>query len=272
MSLVRFAVANLLEQSGAVVTVTDAASGFPKEHLYDRDLVFPWRAADAAGDKEVKADQGANGTFGVTRALITGHNLADLTCFLEHSDDDAAWFGYDGAAGSFVAASGVIELPIAGHGPGIPGGVPEEGQYPVEAVGLVARYWRLRIISPSSAPEVGELFLTREYELERNWRYGAPWGKQPNITVHRGPSGAAFKAKRGATQRTLDIELNRVPTWFKVVFDRREAELSDGLKPFWYWDLDDDATRYWMELTRPMQAVLAGHDSWSMRMSLMEAN
>ncbi|MDA2916443.1 hypothetical protein MYX64_06340 [Nitrospinae bacterium AH_259_B05_G02_I21] len=272
MGLVRFAVANLLEQAGVTVTVTDAASGFPKEHLFDRDLAFPWTALNATGDKQIQADQGASGTFGVTRALITGHNLVGLTCFLEYSDDAVAWSGYDGGAGSFVAAAGVIELPIAGHGPGKPGGVPEADQYPVEAVGLVARYWRLRIISPSSAPEVGELFLTREYELERNWRYGAPWSKQPNITVHRSPSGAAFKAKRGSTQRTLDIELSRVPTWFKVVFERREAELSDGLKPFWYWDLDDDATRYWMELTRPMQAVLSSHDSWALRISLMEAN
>ena len=278
MGLVKFAVANLLEQSGVTVTVTDAASGFPKEHLFDRDLTFPWTAADASGDKQIKVDQDTvanGGTFGVTRALITGHNLAGLICFLEHSNDGFAWSGYDGedgGDGSFTATAGVIELPIANHGPGLPGGVPEVDQYPVEAVGLVKRYWRLRITSPTSAPEVGELFLTREYELERAYRYGASWLKQPNITVHRGPSGAAFKAKRGATQRTLDIELNRVPTWFKVVFDRREAELSDGLKPFWYWDLDDEATRYWMELTRPMQAVLAGHDSWSMRLSLMEAN
>ena len=57
-----------------------------------------------------------------------------------------------------------------------------------------------------------------------------------------------------------------------MVFDRREAELSDGLKPFWFWDLDSEATRYWVEFTRPMQAVLAGNDSWSMRLGLMEAN
>lgn len=272
MALVRFAVANLLEQAGVTVTVTDAASGFPKEHLFDRDLTFPWTALNASGDKEVKADQGANGTFGVTRVLITGHNLAGLTCFLEHSDDDAAWSGYDGGAGSFVATSGVIELAIDGHGPGKPGGVPEVDQYPVEAVGLVARYWRLRIISPSSAPEVGELFLTREYELERNYRFGAPWGKQPNITVHRSPSGASYRAKRGATQRTLEVEVVNVPEWFKIVFDRREAELSDGLKPFWLWDLDADATRYWMEMASPMRAALNHPGLWTLSLSLMEAN
>jgi hypothetical protein len=270
--MVRFAVANLLEQAGVSVTVTDAASGFPKEHLFDRDLVFPWKAADALGDKTIQVDQSASGGFGLTRAIIAGHNLAGLTCYLEHSDDAAAWSGYDGGAGSFTAAAGVIELAIAGHGPGIPGGVPEADQYPVEAVGLVARYWRLRITSPTSAPEVGELFLTREYEFERAYRYGASWDKQPNITVHRGPSGAAFKAKRGATQRILGIELVNIPEWFKVVFDRREAEISDGLFPFWLWDLDSGATRYWMELARPMQAALDGHDSWRMRFSLIEAN
>ena len=253
MPTVQFAFANLLEQSGAVVTVTDAASGNPKEHLFDRDLVFPWKAADAAGDKEIKVDQGAGGTFGVDIALIAGHNLAGLTCFLEHSPDNTVWSGYDGGAGSFVAAAGIIELPVSG-GP------------------LTKRYWRLRITSPSSAPEVGELFLTEQKTFERNYRFGAAWGKEPNITVLRGPSGAAYKAKRGATQKTFQIEVANVPTSFKDTLLAEEAAGGDSLKPFWFWDLDAGATRYWMELMAPVRAVHTSFDRWSIRLSMMEAN
>ena len=253
MPTVQFAFANLLEQATAVVTVTDAASGNPKEHLYDRDLVFPWKAADASGDKEIKVDQGASGAFAVDTALIAGHNLSGLTCFLEHSPDNTVWSGYDGGAGSFVAAAGTIELSVSG-GP------------------LTKRYWRLRITSPTSAPEVGELFLTEQKTFERNYRFGAAWGKAPNITVLRGPSGAAFKAKRGDTQKTLQIEVANVPTSFKDTLLAEEAAGGDSLKPFWFWDLDDPATRYWMELVAPVRAIHSSFGRWSLRLSMMEAN
>ena len=80
MPTVQFAFANLLEQSGITITVTDAATGNPKEHLYDRDLVFPWKAADASGDKEIKVDQGGLGV----RHFITSWRaqfLLLLGCF-----------------------------------------------------------------------------------------------------------------------------------------------------------------------------------------------
>ncbi|MEE8219495.1 MAG: hypothetical protein V3R43_02530 [bacterium] len=253
MPTVQFAFANLLEQSGITITVTDAATGNPKEHLYDRDLVFPWKAADASGDKEIKVDQGASGTFAVDTALIAGHNLDGLTCFLEHSPDNTVWSGYDGGAGSFAATAGVIELTVSG-GP------------------LTKRYWRLRITAPSGAPEVGEFFLTEQKTFERNYRFGAAWGKAPNITVLRGPSGAAFKAKRGNTQRTLQIEVANVPTSFKDTLLAEEAAGGDGLKPFWFWDLDASTSRYWMELVRPVQAVLVSDGRWNIKLNLREAN
>ena len=119
---------------------------------------------------------------------------------------------------------------------------------------------------------MGELFLTEQKTFERNYRFGAALGKAPNITVLRGPSGAAFKAKRGNTQKTLRIEVANVPTSFKDTLLAEEAAVGDSLKPFWFWDLDASTSRYWMELVRPVQVVLASDGRWNIKLNLREAN
>ena len=278
MSLAKIAVANLLEESGVAVTVTDVASGFPKEHLFDRDLAFPWTALNASGDKIIHIDQGASGEFRVTIALIAGHNLVGLTCYLEWSVNDSDWFGYDSEEsagdGSFIATAGIMELPIAGFGIDDPGGTPGEGEYAEELVGKLARYWRLRIIAPSVAPEVGELFLTIEYEIPRLYIVPSQWGYQPNVTRIKSPAGVVFASQRGDTQKTAMLQFNYLPAYWRIILSRRWAEAGDGQKPFWFWDRDD--TRYWMNfLEQPKEVFSFGgldEDFWNVAMRLIEAN
>ena len=153
MSNIEVGYVNVFES--ATVLVTSAAAGYPGYRLYDRFLGKMWQATGVE-DQIISADQGGGVPQAVdTLAIPAGHNLAGATLYLEYSSDNIKWFK--------------------------PPGVPSWGQpdnnliFKQMSAPQSYRFWRFRIVGPSVAPMVGEIFLTLLYAFSP--------GAQPSITT-----------------------------------------------------------------------------------------
>jgi hypothetical protein len=203
---------NILETSAVCLAAGTEDPGYPLYRLYDRDAGRLFRAA-GAGTLEVRADQGAT-PRAVDRLIIpAGHNLDGATLEVLHSDDDSACQ------------------------PAVP-------QWAQQGAGLInrtwtsvtKRYWKLRITAPSSAPELGELFLTSTYEWERNpERPAGPLESDFNVEHAQTAAGQDRFLVHGAPKRRRPY---RVPRCSGAQRDNIEALFSEwaGAKPFWLED------------------------------------
>jgi hypothetical protein len=237
MSKVKTAHINILEASTVTLSAGTEDTDYPLARLYDRNVGRMFRPT-AAETIEVKADQGAGSPEAVDRLLIpAGHNLSGMTLDILHSPDDSS---YTPAVTQWTGADGLI---VKSWQP------------------LQKRYWKFRITSPSSVPELAELFLTSSYEWARN--PSRPAGRLDRVfNVERAEtaSGKDRFMVRGAPRRVRSYTIPGMG-------DAQKDELLGlnegwaGSKPFWLYDHEGG----WIygTLTEPMDITEAAFSRYS---------
>jgi len=92
MSKIKLHTYNVLNQSGAAVTVTGSPdSGYPEERLYDDSIDFYWKYT-ATATVTFHIDQGASDNLLVDTLIIDKHNFNGRVMSWQYSDNDSNWF------------------------------------------------------------------------------------------------------------------------------------------------------------------------------------
>jgi hypothetical protein len=239
---IRFGHVSLLEISA--VTVSSAAAGFEAVRLYDRFLGRNWKATGTA-EQVIQADQGAGGGQGINALIVpAGHNLLGCTLHWEHSDNGTAWTP---AVASWAGAAGLIFK---------------------ECAGAVHRYWRMRIAGASSAPYMGECFMTEMVApvsaVLQDYRHR----KHRNVSRSESRGGVASYLRFGNARKARDFTMPGVNASDRAILEAW-VDSWDGCKPFFFED--PDGQRFFAELVREIEwADAPTADNQTARFSILE--
>ncbi len=132
---------NILETSSVSISTGSASTSYPIYRLYDRDIGKLFKAVSSA-TLEILVDQGIAGTV-VDRMLIPpGHNLSGMVLSLQSSTNGSTFATVYSCT---QADTALINATFATD---------------------IKQYWKLAITSPTTVPQIPELFLTRDYNWE----------------------------------------------------------------------------------------------------------
>ena len=240
--MIKHAHFNLLE--GSTVSLALGTEDTPLTRLWDRNVGRVFRPT-AAETIEVKIDQGEGGGDSIDALMVSaGHNLSGMTLDILHSTDDAA---YTPAVTQWTGTEGLMT----------------KSWQP-----LVKRYWKFRITSPASPPELAELFLTCVYEWPRNpARPAGRLDREFNVEAMQTQSGLDRFAVRGPAKRLRSYALSSIGEAHKDAL----VELNEawaGSKPFWL----HDHTGEWIygTLGEPMQMEEVAHQRYGLGFEFRE--
>ncbi len=182
---IKFGYVNLLELGA--VTVTSEQSGYPKHRLYDRLINRNWMAT-AASDQTVHVDQGASGSQPIDALFIPqGHTLDGATLYWEHSPDDTNWTP---ALSWTQTSDGAIFKTLSSA--------------------VTKRYWRLRIVGPTSVPAMAECFMTELKEIASSGPENVVTSKRVNVARAESTGGVAHYLARGGLRGAWQFDLNNM--------------------------------------------------------------
>jgi hypothetical protein len=139
--MIKNAYINILETSSVSLSTGSASTSYPLYRIYDRDIGRLFKAGSSA-TLEILINQGTAGTV-VDRMLIPpGHNLIGMALSLQNSTNGSTFATVYSCT---QADTALINATFATD---------------------IRQYWRLVITSPATAPQIPELFLTRDYTWE----------------------------------------------------------------------------------------------------------
>lgn len=242
--MIKSAWINALETSTISLSAGIEDSSFPLYRLYDRNVGRSFKPSSAE-TIEIKIDQGTTAPNPIDRLIVpSGHNLHSMTLDIKHSDDDGI---YTPAVAQWTGTDGVISKswsPVA------------------------KRYWKFVITSPSSVPELAELFLTSTYEWDKEPAQPAwPSEKIFNIESAQSSGGQDRFLIHGQPKRRRPFHIARCS------MDQKNeiTALSDGahaLLPFWLCDHEGE----WIygRLTSPMRLDEVAYQTYSFDFDFLE--
>ena len=140
---------NLLEDSGATITASTEATGYPKENAYDW-RVFDWWKPTATGDSWIQAAFASAKT--VDYFAVAGHNLTDVgaSIKLQYSTNSGSTWN-----DATTAASGIDNRII------------------FKSFGVItASYWRVLVNAPTSVASIGIVAFGNRLDLQRGFPSG----------------------------------------------------------------------------------------------------
>jgi hypothetical protein len=232
MAKVKTHTRNILENS----TVTSSPTGetsYPTYHLYDRRIGRNYQAS-AASTTTISIDQGAVTSYEVDTLIIpSGHNLTGLVLSLDSSPNNSTW-----TTQSTWTQSG-------------------SGQIHKTFTAVTVRYWRLVITSPASKPYLGELYLTKSYEWDRNPKE-LDRGNYPMFNVQRleDSGGRPRYIELGDKREIREYELEFISGTHRTsIVDLNTAWAAKN--PFYMLDTDGN-TLLFVELTSPLEFKRSG--------------
>jgi hypothetical protein len=245
MANVKLAYRNILETG--IVTSTDESSSFPLYRLYDRDKGKLFKFNTHGAGLYVAINQGAVISYEVDRLIIpVGHTLNGLAIKLQYSTT-GAWGGEEVDALSWTQADAlIINKPFTA---------------------ATKQYWRLLITSdPVAAPEIPEMYLTKDYTFERNVKLDLTEKPQRNIDRDETKSGYPRWVKLGEKKRYREYELiaestqkANLESWWDVL---------DSVKPFYVFDHNGDLI--FMEMLNDLSFTPLSNQFWITRMEFFE--
>jgi len=202
---------NYLES--AAVWVSSENPSYPKYRLYDRAQGLLFKGTSHPEWFGIQMDLGGTGPYPMIDTVILGknHNLSGIALCLMYSENGVDW-----------------SEPIAWTG--------TEGISRKTFVGIQRRYWHLGILNSPNDPEIGELFLTKEYSFERSPDWGYGHGDQKNIGRLESQSGLSQKTKYGEKRKRRSYGLTRMNDDQRIDLETFE-EAIEGVKNFYIEDL-----------------------------------
>ena len=243
--LIKLCYRNILETGN--VSVTDQNNSFPSYRLYDRDIgkLFKGNSAGNNNTFTIQVDQSANNAYDVDRLIIpVGHSLNGLPLALSHSNDGNNWTP---ALNSWNATASKVDSSFNN---------------------TVKRYWKLEITTANNAPEMPEMFLTKEYQFERNPNYGLEDGKKKNILSDETQSGLVRLVKFGEPRRFRTYQLTKIGDNQKTNLESWDNH-CEGIKALYLIDHQNDAFFAWLT-TKDLIFAMEHENRWSVRMEFLE--
>lgn len=236
---------NILETGTVSLTAGTADTAYPLYRIYDRNIGRVFKTTSAV-TTEVKVDQGASGNLAIDRLLIpSGHNLNGMTLDILYSDNDTDY--YPAVTQWVQSGSGLIDKAWTS---------------------ISKRYWRFKITTPASIPQITELFLSPTYEFERgDDRPGGPFDPIFNIERDESFGGQVRFLIKG------DPRKQRVYR-FEVVKETQKTNMSTlndawaGSKPFYLYDHEG----IWIfgEMRTPLGLKEIGYQVYSFEFDFLE--
>jgi len=242
--MIKNAYINILESASVSLSTGSASTSYPLYRIYDRDIGKCFHAGSSA-TLEILINQGTSSTV-VNRLLIPiGHNLLGMALSLQNSTDGVT---YATVYSCTQADTALINATFATD---------------------IKQYWKLAITSPATAPQIPELFLTRDYAWESDphlYSVGAlddifnvendiVAGGQDRFLVHGDPKKQRNYKVVGAdsTQQTNILAVN---------------EAWAGSKPFWLFD----HTSAWIygKLVSPINLKIEDQNIYSFDFNFLE--
>jgi len=236
---------NILETG--TVAVTSENASFPAYRLYDRDIGKLFKGNSTPANFYITIDQGAVTSYEIDRLLIpAGHNLTGLAIKVQYSTDNFSGDTNDAASWT-QSGSGLIDKSFTAQ---------------------TKRYWRLNIAAPGSAPELAEMFLTKQYTFQRNPNYGLrekPY--QKNIVRNETKSGRVRKIKNGEPRRSRAYALTRITAAQRADLESWESVL-DSIKNFYIEDVN--GTLFFAELIDDLEFSMEHEGRFGVSMNILE--
>lgn len=129
------------------------------------------------------------------------------------------------------------------------------------------QYWRFAIANPASAPELGEMYLTKDYNFAQNVAYGLRESMHRTISRRETGSGKVRTRKYGDARRYRNYNINFFLAAQKTEFQDWETH-CEGVKSVYIADHDG----YWMmmEILNEIEYIPASDSLWSTALELME--
>ena len=202
---------NYLESG--TVTVASENTSYPKYRLYDRAQGLLFKGTGIIEWFWISLNLGATGPYPMIDTVILGknHNLSGVEIFLWYGDNGVDWY----EAISWTGMAGINLKTF---------------------IGKQRRYWNLGIHNSPNIPEIGELFLTKEYSFERSPDWGYGHGDQKNIGRLESQSGLSQKTKYGEKKKRRSYGLTRLNDDQRIDLETFEGAI-DGFKNFYIKDL-----------------------------------
>ncbi len=129
------------------------------------------------------------------------------------------------------------------------------------------RYWRSNIASPAAAPELAEMFLTKQVTFIFNPEYGGPVGKKRNVDRTESSAGQAQKIKNGEARRPYKYGWSILETAEKTLFEAWDDH-CDGIKNFYL--IDTDGNTVFVERLGDLMFVPIGPGQYQTAFDLLE--
>ncbi len=242
--MIKNAYINILETSSVSLSTGSASTSYPLGRICDRDIGRCFHAASSA-TLEILINQGTAGGS-VDRFMIPpGHNLMGMALSLQNSTNNST---FATVWATTQADTALINATIASG---------------------IAQYWKLKITSPATAPQIPELFLTKDYEWESdpylysvgslddifNVENDVSAGGQDRFLVHGNPKKQRNYRVVGAdsTQKDNILALNNA--WA-------------GSKPFWL--LDHSSEWIYGKLVSPLNLKIEDRNIYSFDFNFLE--
>lgn len=223
--------------SGATVTMTSEASGFPKENLQDWRLgtAYRWKATTVAS-QTYKVDAGAGTEVDADTFVIGGHNLGTVT-----ADITIAWSTNDAAWTDVVTSAAPSD------------DYPYMRQWTAPGV---KRYWRVIIANATTTPaQAGIITLGRRLDFTEGAQFDLdPYQHEMVVEDSANENGSPIGVNVRYKRKMFSINHTNVGMT-KTDFYEPASGLGfdadfvphalEGGKPFWFtwnWDVDTDET------------------------------
>ena len=244
MAVVKINYRNILESGTVTVTTEDAA--YPKYRLYDRDIGKLFKGTAFASPFAIVIDQGAVTSYPVNRLIIPiGHNLNGLACSLRYSTDNFSGDDHE-AVGWTQGDALAIDKSFTEQ---------------------TKQYWKLNVTAPATIVEMPEMFLSKDYQFQRNIKPGVGEELKRNIVRTETLSGRVRKVKLGEERYGLTFDLGPIDSTQKADLELWNASI-DGVKSFYV--RDHNGVLNFMEMLNDLSFVNLTSSLWTTRFELLE--
>ena len=233
---------NILETSE--VTVSSENASFPAYRLYDRNIGKLFKGNSTPANFYITVDQ-CTGNFEADRLIIpSGHNLGGLALKLQYSTDNFVSDSHD--ADSWTGYLGDMNRSFSAQ---------------------TKRFWRLNIASPATAPELTEMYLTKDYTFERSPVYGLIESQKKNVKREESLSGQVQLTKYGEMKRVRRYNVNQMSALQRYNFELWVQQWA-GTKCFYV--IDHTGILIFMEMLNEPEFPLAILNRYSCDLDLLE--
>jgi len=231
---------NIHVDADATLSVTPAAAaGFPVSNITDWRMgtAYRWKATSTAS-QYIDLDAGAGNTLTADTICVGGHNLSGATIRV-NADATATPTTQVLTSGDYTATDNLPFLQLINS--------------------TAARYWRIIIITPPLAPQIGVITLGRRIDYEA----GAlpdldPYQRSSNVEPFINNNGSPIGVNVRSKTKTFNMNYGGGdPGMTKTGFFAPAAGISfddsflphavDSAKPFWFaWNIAVDASEVYL--------------------------